>query len=161
MDSKEQTTQVELQADLYDHAPVGYLLLDQNGLIVMTNITGASMLGVKRDSLINQPFANYLTQASQNVFQQHCQQVITTQERQSCQVKLGQGARAELEVQLESIPGPGVEVDRPHLRTVLIDLNAGAARPGCRYPQRIITNAPPSWLKPGSNSNQKLVKTRK
>lgn len=123
MDSKEQTTQVELQADLYDHAPVGYLLLDQNGLIVMTNITGASMLGVKRDSLINQPFANYLTQASQNVFQQHCQQVITTQERQSCQVKLGQGARAELEVQLESIPGPGVEVDRPHLRTVLIDLS--------------------------------------
>ncbi len=42
--------------ELFDMAPVGYMTLDADGLIVQANLTVASMLGVERATLIGQPF---------------------------------------------------------------------------------------------------------
>src|SRR5512137_856914 len=48
------------QVDLYDFAPVGYLTLDANGLVVEANLTAAGMLNVDRRSLVGKRFGVFL-----------------------------------------------------------------------------------------------------
>ena len=43
--------QMERYSDLYDFAPVGYFSLDQKGMIIEANLTGATLLGVNRTAL--------------------------------------------------------------------------------------------------------------
>ena len=52
--------------DLYDHAPVGYLTLDNNGKIFSINLTGASLLKAERHTLIGKLFSDYF--ANRNFF---------------------------------------------------------------------------------------------
>lgn len=46
--------------DLYDLAPVGYLTLDNKGLILEANLTSANILGLPRENLVNQPFSRFI-----------------------------------------------------------------------------------------------------
>ncbi len=47
--------------DLYEFAPVGYLTINQNGIITEANIRAAKLFGVERVKLINCRFTHYIT----------------------------------------------------------------------------------------------------
>ena len=49
--------------DLYDFAPVGYLTLSTDGLIVQANLTGADLLGVEREPLLSMRFDRFVAPA--------------------------------------------------------------------------------------------------
>ena len=59
-------TQLELDTvrvryfDLYDLAPVGYCTLSEQGLILEANLTAATLLGVPRGALVQQPIARFI-----------------------------------------------------------------------------------------------------
>lgn len=53
---------------LYHLAPVGYLTLDRNGIILQANQTIAEMLSSYIPDLFEKPFINFLTTSSQRVF---------------------------------------------------------------------------------------------
>jgi len=46
--------------DLYDLAPVGYLTLDEQGLILEANLTAATMFGMVRDALVMQKISRFV-----------------------------------------------------------------------------------------------------
>jgi PAS domain S-box-containing protein len=48
------------QIDLYDFAPVGYVTLDENGVVTDANLTAASLLGRNRKSLVGRPFVSFV-----------------------------------------------------------------------------------------------------
>jgi PAS domain S-box-containing protein len=52
--------------DLYDFAPVGYLTLDRDGLIVEANLTVARMLGIERGRLVGRRFARQVAPADRD-----------------------------------------------------------------------------------------------
>src|ERR1051326_9007192 len=58
-------------ADLYDFAPVGYVTLDQNGLVQEVNLTGARLLGVERGRLLATPFIVYVADPDRRAFLDH------------------------------------------------------------------------------------------
>ncbi|MGE5856261.1 MAG: cyclic nucleotide-binding domain-containing protein [Syntrophaceae bacterium] len=57
--------------DLYDFAPVGYIDVDETGIIRGINLTGAAMLGTERKDLLGLPFASFFTQENQDVYRDH------------------------------------------------------------------------------------------
>ena len=46
--------------DLFELAPVGYLILDAAGLILNVNLTACGLLGQDRDALLKQPLTQFI-----------------------------------------------------------------------------------------------------
>ena len=69
-------------ADLYDFAPVGYLTLDERGLIVEANLTAATMLGMERGRLLGLSFPLFLEEADRPVFRQLLAKILQQQQQQ-------------------------------------------------------------------------------
>src|SRR5271157_6615787 len=59
-------TSREKYFDLYDLAPVGYLTLDENGVISELNLFAAGLLGIERSSLIDKPLHGFIKSESQD-----------------------------------------------------------------------------------------------
>ena len=53
---------------LFDFAPIGYIVLDQNGFVIDANNTISIMLGSKSDAIINKPFSQFVYPEDQTIF---------------------------------------------------------------------------------------------
>ena len=74
--------------DLYDFAPVGYFTLDNKGVILEANLTGAKLLGVERGLLLKTAFSVFIMADDQDLFQDCRRKVFQIPGRQSCEVRL-------------------------------------------------------------------------
>ena len=92
--------QVKDCLDLYDLARVGYLTLDESGLIRQANVTAAILLGVDRGALIKQPISRFILEEDEGLYKQLWQRLIETRERQSCELRLVKGGGTPLWVRL-------------------------------------------------------------
>jgi PAS domain S-box-containing protein len=109
----------ERYADLYDFAPVGYFTFDAQGRILDVNLTGASLLGVERKSLLGRSFIHYLKRDSIAVFGTHMSEVLKKGERQECELELMRRDGTTFFAALGSMPSAGDAV-----RTVVNDISA-------------------------------------
>jgi PAS domain S-box-containing protein len=86
--------QIELEesrrsySDLYDYAPVGYFVLDKDGLILNINLTGAALLGVDKSRIIGKYFSNYIDRADQDAFFLFRRKVLESRRQQTCELQL-------------------------------------------------------------------------
>lgn len=64
-------------ADLYDYAPVGYLTVDKAGHILSINLTGADLLGSKREFLIGKSFIACFFDIDHQAFTNYLQEIFT------------------------------------------------------------------------------------
>ena len=62
--------------DLYDMAPVGYCTLSEQGLILEANLTAATLLGVTRSALIQQPISRFIHQEDQDIYYLHRKKLL-------------------------------------------------------------------------------------
>jgi PAS domain S-box-containing protein len=53
---------------LYDHAPVGYCVISEMGVILQANFKAAAMLGMERDALIHQRLSRFILHEGQEEF---------------------------------------------------------------------------------------------
>jgi PAS domain S-box-containing protein len=74
--------------DLYDFAPAGYFSVDERGLILEVNLTGAVMLGTARSGLVHRRLERFVGPASRPVFQAFLRRVFERPETQTCEVSL-------------------------------------------------------------------------
>jgi len=74
--------------DLYDLAPVGYCTISAAGLILQANLVGATLLGLPRGALLNQPISRFILQADQDVFYLLGKQLIGGGAAQSCELRM-------------------------------------------------------------------------
>ena len=63
-------------SDFYDFAPVGFLTLDESGLIREVNLTAASQLGATRRHLVDKPFRFYVDDKDRNRFRLYLKRVF-------------------------------------------------------------------------------------
>ena len=90
-------------ADLYDFAPVGYVTLDPQGLIVEVNLTGARLLGVARDTLLQKPFILFVAPEDRQAFHAYLRQLPAGVAPQSSELKINPQQGPSAVVSLESL----------------------------------------------------------
>lgn len=111
-------------ADLFDFAPVGYLLLDRNGLIAEANLTAARMLQIHRGRLRGKPLNVFILPASKDVFRRHQNDVFTSREPQQCDVELARKDETPMIVRLRSRPVTDSSGNVVQSHTTMADITA-------------------------------------
>ena len=72
---------------IYDLAPIGYYILDAAGIIEDVNITGASLLGLQKNSLITKRMQSFIWQSHADEFYIFLKRLVESGTAQSCQLK--------------------------------------------------------------------------
>lgn len=122
-------TQVELEAardryvDLYDFSPAGHLTLDPHGKIIEANPRAGTLLRVTRKKLIAQPLVRFIAVADADTFYRHCQEVLKTGTRQTCEVRIREEAGVSRWVYLESLGVHDETGTITHWRTAIQDIS--------------------------------------
>ena len=112
----------QARAEGYDFSPTGQLTLDILGKIVEANLRAATLVGIDREKLIGQPFIRFVAQDCQDIFHWHCQKVLKTGVRQSCEMQLQKKSGAPHWVHIESLAVNRESGPVTHWQTALLDI---------------------------------------
>ncbi len=74
---------------MYDFAPMGYFILDENATIHELNFTGAELLKSRRITLTNSNFKLFISKDTLPVFNNLLRTVFFEKTKESCEVMLG------------------------------------------------------------------------
>ncbi|MBU0688318.1 MAG: EAL domain-containing protein [Gammaproteobacteria bacterium] len=107
--------------DLYDFAPVGYLTLDDKGLIAQANLACASLLGVDRIRLSHRRFDSFVSPQDRDSWHRHLLHVSTCEEAQTIELALNRHDGACIHARLECVRLPKPE-SGPWVRIALTDI---------------------------------------
>jgi two-component system, cell cycle sensor histidine kinase and response regulator CckA len=112
----------ERLSDLYDFAPVGYITLKDKNLILEANLTLATMLGVRRELLIGQPFNVFIVDEDQDTFYKYLWAVADTAKTLSLELRLRSAEGKPFWAVLESVRVLGdVDGSPPGIRITVAD----------------------------------------
>jgi PAS domain S-box-containing protein len=110
-------------AEFYDFAPVGYLTLDEKGLIVEINLTGAAMLGADRAKLLQASFGRFVAAEDRDRWHRHFVKALQPDAKLNSEVALLRQDGTRLDVRLDSLR-LAKDSKAPTLRVVLTDVSA-------------------------------------
>lgn len=108
--------------DLYDFAPVGYFTFDSKGHIIETNVTGASLFGFEKRSLINQPFHRFIIPEHISYFQYHLQKAMEDRSKQTCKLKLIREDESPINAVIETVAVIDDDGAFDHYRSSVTDI---------------------------------------
>lgn len=121
------TLSQRLYADLYDFAPLGYLSIDERGLITSINLNGAELLGPPRQRLISQAFSRYIEPEDQDEYY-HCRKrLLALHEPQTCELRLKRKDGGKVDVLLKMAVNHEVDGRRGGFRIAITDISVGKA----------------------------------
>jgi len=106
--------------DLYDFAPVGYLTLDINGLILQINLTGVRMLGIDRARLLNQHFSQFVISAYRPEFDTLLAKVFKSHSQKTSVIRLQKEGGGKFIVHVEA----KASEDQRECLVAMIDITA-------------------------------------
>ncbi len=87
-------TQIELDVararyfNLYDLAPVSYVAISEQGLILEANLTIATLLGVNRGEFVKQPISRFIHEDDQDIYYLHRKHLFETGAPLSCDLRI-------------------------------------------------------------------------
>jgi diguanylate cyclase (GGDEF)-like protein/PAS domain S-box-containing protein len=88
--------------DLYELAPVGYLLLGAQGLILEANLTAARLLGAEKAQLVKRPVMRFIVKEDQDIYYLHYQRLLDTRKPQVCDLRMTRKGRDPFWVQMDA-----------------------------------------------------------
>jgi len=106
--------------DLYDFAPVGYLTLDQSGVILGINLTGARMMGIERGQILDLRFEKLITAESRSFFSSFLEKVFLSRVEETTEVVLQTEGSEALFVLLKAL----ASANDGECRLALVDISA-------------------------------------
>ncbi|TVQ99565.1 MAG: PAS domain S-box protein [Desulfovibrionales bacterium] len=108
---------------LFDLAPVGYLTLNDQNVILEANIKACNLLGHERNHLLKQKLTSFIDRSSQSVFAKHRSRVLEVLTPQSCELLLVRKTGHTFWGQLDmSLDREGLD-DGPVIRIVVSNID--------------------------------------
>lgn len=109
--------------DLYDLAPVGYITINDKGLILQANLTAANLLGVARSDLVRKPFSGFIVKEDQDIYYLRRKQFLNDREPQSYELRMLRKDGSQLWTQIEAMSADDEDADNaPLCRVILSDI---------------------------------------
>lgn len=112
----------DLYADLYDFAPIGYITLDDRGVIRALNLTATRQLERSRSQLLNLPFNSLLAKDSSGAFFASIRATLDTNEPQSVELKVQLKNNRTMDIYLQM--QPDIREQLPELRVAVMDITS-------------------------------------
>jgi PAS domain S-box-containing protein len=109
-------------SDLYDFAPVGYCTLDSRGRIQDINLTGAALLRMPRERLVDLPLSTFIWVEDAQAFRSHLESCALGDGRVATEVRLAIQGRGSLVAQLVSVPLRDEGARVAGYRTAIVDI---------------------------------------
>jgi PAS domain S-box-containing protein len=132
-------TQVQLEElndrylNLYEFAPVGYLTLNDKGLILEANLTATRLLGVEKRRLLKRFFSSFVCREDLGAGYLHLKRVLATKSKQTCEIRLTRGDGAHFLAQLETVPVLTEGGEPSLLRMILMNITERKAAEEQRF----------------------------
>jgi len=115
---------LEKFSDLYDFAPVGYVSLDEEGLILEVNLTGAALLGLERSRVSGRRFQLFVAPQCRPAFNVFLERIFGGHEKQACEVSLLNADREAFWANLQAMSAMPDGAARQWCRMAIIDVTA-------------------------------------
>ena len=115
-------TLLETYTDLYDFAPIGYFSVDEEGLILEVNLTGAAMLGIERSRLINRRLQGFVDPPSRTAFLAFFKKVFAGPGKQICEIPLLNERGIPFWADFQAAPAGSLRDKRKWCRIAMSDL---------------------------------------
>jgi len=109
-------------ADLYEFAPVGYVTLKKDGLIMAANLTAAALLGISRERLLKHHFEDFVRLLDREKWLQMFKQAMSDGEDRDFDLALQRADQSFCQAQVNCHPivvGNGM----PTMRLALTDIS--------------------------------------
>lgn len=123
---KQSNEEVESQrhkfVGLYDLAPVGYFILDNNGMILEVNTTGSNQLQSVKRTILNRRFQSFLHADDADTFYVFLRRILNTSVKQSCQLNLLTAKGTTVFTQMEGIALRNIYHDKEQCYIAVIDI---------------------------------------
>ncbi|MCA1786415.1 MAG: PAS domain S-box protein, partial [Desulfobacteraceae bacterium] len=74
--------------DLYDLAPVGYITVSEKGMILESNLTAVTLMGVSRSAMVKQRISRFILKEDQDIYYRHRENLFDTGEPQICEMRM-------------------------------------------------------------------------
>ncbi len=94
----------ERYAELFESAPVGYLVLDSNGTVREVNLTAMEMLGLDRGRVIGRQLSRFVSPGTRSRFFAHLRRLTQTGAREVRELNMTTGDGGPITVRMESVP---------------------------------------------------------
>lgn len=94
---------------LFDHAPVGYLVVDAEGRVIECNVAGLSLFGVERDAVCGSTIAGLLAPNSRPLLDEVLQALRDGAPEASCELHTGDRGGGSRRLRVSAGPMPGGE----------------------------------------------------
>jgi PAS domain S-box-containing protein len=115
---------LERYTDLYDFAPIGYFSLDQHGLILEVNLTGAALFGMERAALVNRRFQLFVAPERRAGFNAFLGSVFAGPEKQADESLLLNAAHVPFWANLQAMSAVTMGAAPMWCRMSVIDISA-------------------------------------
>jgi two-component system cell cycle sensor histidine kinase/response regulator CckA len=122
-------TQAELEVsraryfDLYDLAPVGYVTIGEQGLILEANFTAATLLGLPRGALVQQRLTRFIVAEDPDRYYLHRKRLLSTGARQVLDLRLKKKDGTQFWARFEATTTPDAERAGEVCRVVVSDIS--------------------------------------
>ena len=110
-------------SDLYDFAPVGYLTLNDKGLIQKANLTLCDMLGSERRLLQNVPFSALVSPEDQDTYYLKMKRLKQRRERHCFELRLTTKRETAFPALIDVVPAGGDADCAPQWRMAVSDIS--------------------------------------
>lgn len=107
--------------ELYDFAPIGYLTLNRDCLIMEANLTSASMLKTERGQLLGKRFEIFVSPEGHDIWRRFFVNSLRQRDKQSMELDLRRNDGTCLEAQLDAICAMGDDLT---VRIAFTDISA-------------------------------------
>ena len=110
--------------DLYDLAPVGYITLSEQGIMLETNRAATVLLGTTRRVAGEQRLTQFILPEDQDIYYQHRWRLLQTDEAQCCELRMVRSNGEMRWVRLDMTVARGTADGSNITRIVLSDITA-------------------------------------